>query len=86
MRVNFDSYYNPPDYDEYPCEVCGNHIDDCICHECPVCGGYGDRFCYINHGLRRTEEQKFSLEVNEREWKKEIEAENKYWDQFDPNE
>lgn len=65
----------PPDDDEGPCEVCGLAVDDCICPECLVCGAYGDPYCYLEHGLRRTEEQKFSLEVAEREWKENARSE-----------
>ena len=68
----------PPDYD-VPCDICGEEVDDCICPECPVCGSYGDPDCYINHGMRRTEEQKFSLECNEREWEEEARVEDLYW-------
>lgn len=39
-------------YDEdYPCEVCGEFEDKCICPECLVCGGIGDPKCYEQHGL-----------------------------------
>lgn len=31
------------------CEVCGRHVDDCICPECPDCGNVGDAHCY-DHG------------------------------------
>jgi hypothetical protein len=58
----------PTDDNDGPCEVCGEHIDNCICPECPVCGECGNPDCYIHHGLRRTEEQKFSLTCAEREW------------------
>lgn len=58
----------PPDYDDLPCAICGEMIDNCECPECPVCGDIGEPSCYIEHGMRRTEEQKFSLESNEREW------------------
>ena len=66
---------SPWDYD-YPCELCGEMPDYCICPECRVCGDYGNPECYIYHGLKRDEEQKFSLEVNERRW----ELENKNLD------
>jgi len=29
-----------------PCGVCGQREDDCICPECPTCGGVGDPACY----------------------------------------
>jgi hypothetical protein len=46
----------PPD-DEYPCEVCGKHVDACICPECPECGCHGDKKCYNEHGLIMSQEQ-----------------------------
>lgn len=61
----------PGEEPDPPCEVCGNYWEDCICPECPICWGVGDPDCYRGHGLKRSEEQKFSLEVNEREWKEE---------------
>lgn len=82
MRVNFDSYYDPPDYPDYPCEICGEHFDDCICPVCPVCDEVGDPACYRNHGMKRNEEQKFNLEIRQREWAEECEAENRYWDEM----
>lgn len=57
-------------YDEdYPCEVCGEEAGNCICPECPVCGGTGDPECYLKHGMQRTEEQRFNFECKERWWK-----------------
>lgn len=57
-RPNFDSYYEPPSYDDYPCEVCGLNPDACICPECPVCSTFGDLSCYYEgdagHGLIRS--------------------------------
>lgn len=64
--------------DDYPCELCGEFEDDCICPECKVCGSVGDYGCYLEHGLRRSEKQKFYLECNERQWKKEALDEFKY--------
>lgn len=67
----------PPDYDDEPCEVCGEHVDNCVlCPCCPVCGDYGNKDCYLDHGMRRTEEQKFSLECNERQWEEDNAAMN----------
>lgn len=57
----------PPEEPEY-CEVCGNHYDSCICPECRVCKNQGDPHCYIYHKLKRTEEQKFSIESAIRYW------------------
>lgn len=31
---------------DYPCEVCGQGTDDCICPECPTCGEVGNPNCY----------------------------------------
>lgn len=41
-----------------PCEVCGEHVDDCICPECPTCGVQGDPGCYEAHSLVRTTAQR----------------------------
>ena len=63
-----DWYLDPPDEEE-DCKVCGaEDVDFCICQECPVCFCCGDSKCYTNHGLRRTEEQKFALECANRWW------------------
>lgn len=61
----------PPDDFDGPCEICGEMFDNCECLECPVCESIGDPRCYLEHGMRRTEEQKFNLEVNERLWEEE---------------
>lgn len=58
--------YSDIDPDEGPCEICGMSLDNCICPECPVCESIGDPKCYIEHGLRRTEEQKFSKVCSDR--------------------
>lgn len=81
----------PPDYDDYPCEICGELPDNCICPECPVCGAVGDPQCYKvrpkgyshlgdHHGLVRSEVQKFNLECNEREWEEAAKAERAHED------
>lgn len=44
----------PPD-DDGPCEVCGKHIDDCICPECATCGDVGNPHCYKDHGMVKTQ-------------------------------
>lgn len=41
----------PWNQDEGPCEVCGQVLDECICPECPVCGGVGDPACYEDNPL-----------------------------------
>lgn len=48
-RINFDSYYDPPEFDE-TCEVCREHVDDCECPECPICGEHGSKHCPVNGG------------------------------------
>lgn len=52
--MSWEAWGDPP---EYPCDMCGLNTDDCICHECPVCGMHGDPECYKTHGLEETEEQ-----------------------------
>lgn len=69
------SRFTPYDED-YPCEVCGEYEDKCICPECPVCGDYGNPDCYLNHGMKRTEEQKFNAEVIMRD---NIDQDDKMW-------
>lgn len=67
-----------PGDEEYPCELCGAWEWECECPECLVCGAVGDLLCYREHGMRRTEQQKFDLEVKEREWEAEARADAKY--------
>lgn len=64
--INFDSYYDPPEYDE-TCEMCGLQPDDCICPECPECGEYGNPDCYKEggHGLVYTMKQMHSRNQTE---------------------
>lgn len=69
--------------EEYPCEVCGQSVDECICPECLVCEEWGNPQCYIHHGLHRTEEQKFLKEVAERQWEAWNKAENEYWEKIE---
>lgn len=73
----------PWDEPDPPCEICGEDPYDCICPECPVCHTHGDPRCYLDHGLRRSEEQKFNLEVHQRFWEEENrltrEAEDRDW-------
>lgn len=56
----------PYNQEDPPCEVCGKHVDDCICPVCLSCGCQGDPKCYANgdfdgayngHGLILTPEQ-----------------------------
>jgi len=77
-KINWDSYLEPPD-EEYPCEICGEHPDNCICPECHICGEIGYKRCYVNHGMTRTEEQKFSLECANRKWELETLREMEYF-------
>lgn len=76
----------PPDDDEGPCEVCGEWIDNCICPECMVCSEYGNSYCYIHHGMKRTEEQKFYMECNQRDWKEEALNWENYANSFNEEE
>lgn len=85
-RPNFDSYYNPPDFEaaDYPCDVCGKPTDSCICHQCLTCGEYGNPACYEaapdGHGLIRTPEQEASFAAFCKARDDEIAAENAYYD------
>lgn len=67
---------------EGPCDICAQDVDSCICPECPFCGGYGDPACYLDHGLRRSEEQKFLKEIAERQWAEAARLENLHWDRM----
>jgi len=47
-----------------PCECCGEHDDNCICTQCPICQQYGNPQCYVRpdamwkgHGLEYTTQQ-----------------------------
>lgn len=75
----------PPEPPEI-CEVCGEHYDNCECPECEVCGDIGSFYCYKHHGLKRTEEQKFLLESNERYWRMESFDESEYWKELKNDE
>ena len=63
---------------EYPCEVCGEYPDNCICPECPICGTNGDPECYKNHGMIRTPEQIKSLSEFLESARAEAQAEAEY--------
>jgi len=69
----------PPDDTEFPCAVCGNFADDCICPECPVCGAQGYDFCYKGHGMVRSEAQEYSLAWNEAHWEDDARQESAAW-------
>ena len=70
----------PPDDQDYPCEVCGQWEDDCICPPCPECASVGDPRCYeggsYGHGMIQSPEQKALMVKAEAQWKAEAEAEN----------
>lgn len=68
--------------DDEICEICGKHVDNCICPECPVCEAIGDPDCYEKHGLVRSKEQIDSLKQAEEEWQKAIDEENEMWDEM----
>lgn len=72
----------PWNQEDPPCDVCGEFIENCVCPPCRVCGEYGDPRCYVEHGMRRTEMQKFMREVNERRWRDDAQAEADYWDDW----
>src|SRR5215467_14169339 len=38
----------PYNQEDPPCDVCAQHVDNCICPECPVCGDVGNSDCYID--------------------------------------
>lgn len=72
----------PGEEPDPPCFVCGQPWEKCICPECPVCQEIGWPDCYRDHGLRRTEKQKFYYEINDRAYTREIERENKWMEQY----
>lgn len=81
-RPNFDSYYDPPNLDDLPCDICGKFPDDCICPECPICSTQSDPECYLEHGLVRTPSQEASFEAFCKARDDETAAENTYYDQL----
>lgn len=84
-----------PGDEEFPCSVCGQWMDDCICPECPVCGEIGNPDCYgdpvhdpaapvpipcrLHHGLHRTREQYASMTAKQAQWAQEAQDEYHYW-------
>ena len=68
----------PPDPGDYPCDVCGQWPDDCICPECPVCAAQGDEFCYREHALVRSLAQVVLLA----EAKRLVAEEARQWDRY----
>jgi hypothetical protein len=67
-----------------PCDMCGLDVDseECICEECPVCGAYGDPYCYEHHGMPYNMAQYMTLKEQEAKWEEEARAENEYYEQM----
>jgi hypothetical protein len=40
-----------PEYEEQPCECCGQNVENCTCLPCPECGVFGDSTCAEKHGM-----------------------------------
>lgn len=60
------------------CEVCLQHVDSCVCPECPTCGDAGNPHCYQHHGLEHTAEQ---LDARARAEKAQAD-EDAYWEAY----
>lgn len=62
--------------DEGPCDVCGKPLDDCICHECPVCQDVGNPDCYGKTGcaIEKTPAQLASYAEAEKAWEEAAKA------------
>lgn len=73
----------PPD-EEPICVICNGNVDanECVCHECPVCGSYGDPYCYEHHGMVQTFKQIKQSMYFEMLWEEEAKGEAKYWEQL----
>jgi len=67
---------------DQPCDVCGKMEEDCICPECPTCSAHGDKRCYEEHGLVRTQEQIDSLKEMHDAIEADAKAENAYYEQM----
>ncbi len=48
------------------CRVCGGvQKRNCICPPCHSCGRIGDKQCYEQHGMKRTEAQVLQKEISD---------------------
>lgn len=79
-----------PGEEEYPCDLCGEFPDNCICPECPTCGSVGDVACYDPnsrhfHGMVRSQEQILTLAHNEALWEEDNRMETEYFSRIDPH-
>jgi hypothetical protein len=72
----------PPDPADFPCIVCGQLLDDCICPECPVCGTPGDPGCYPAHGLVRSLAQVVLRAEMDRQIEEEARREALYYEEL----
>lgn len=43
---------DPPDVDDELCDVCFQHVDDCVCRRCRKCGIHGDPACYREDAIQ----------------------------------
>lgn len=77
----------PGEEDPGPCACCGGDPEgDCICPECPTCGGTGYPQCYAEggHGLTYTPEQLAGIQRVEDELRREAEVEEAYYKSASP--
>jgi len=51
--------------EEIYCQVCCLEESECVCPEC-WCGQVGNSWCYVEHGMRLDEVQKFWREAYDR--------------------
>jgi hypothetical protein len=85
MATRYPYDDGPPDIPDHHRQSMGAQgcpEDDCICPECPECGGTGDPKCYKKHGLIRSPEQIKQKAEREAAWKAEVDAENAALDQW----
>ena len=72
--------FHVPGDEDYPCEICGNSVDDCVCPECPKCSEYGNPKCYSGkkpHLILNAEQVK-EANIHIDEMFKERDAENAF--------